>query len=279
VKLCIGGITTTVCGREAGADFFVPGEYRQFTACGNEDVKVEVRYQKLPLFKKVKKVCAAGDVWSVWRLNNKFVFSFPYQRLVVDEDFKKACLYKQKRAKSNFYPLTYPLDQILTIGLLSRGLGLLVHACGLIWRGKGYLFMGVSGSGKSTLARIFRHKKNKVTILSDDRVIIRKNGPAYYIYGTPWQGEARFSSAACIRLDNIFFIKHGRNNLLTKISRPEASAKGLSCAFFPFWDKEGMQFSLDFLSGLTGNIAAEELSFRPDVSVIDFLGSRQYAAC
>jgi len=54
-----------------------------------------------------------------------------------------------RRERETYNPLMYPLDEMLVIHLLSRGTGLLFHACGLDVDGQGLLFVGVSGAGKS----------------------------------------------------------------------------------------------------------------------------------
>ena len=71
-------------------------------------------------------------------------------------------------------PLSTPLDELLYGALLARGRGAEIHGCGLIdAHGNGLLFAGRSGAGKTTMARLWQDVPG-TTILSDDRIILRK---------------------------------------------------------------------------------------------------------
>ena len=73
-------------------------------------------------------------------------------------------------------PLEYPLDELLLQGLLARGRGAEIHACGIAdGSGRGLLFVGQSGAGKTTMARLWEGERG-ITVLSDDRIILRRVG-------------------------------------------------------------------------------------------------------
>ena len=77
-------------------------------------------------------------------------------------------------------PLGYPLMPLLWTILLGRlgeaDGGLLCHACGVVTpAGDGLLFAGFSGAGKSTTSRLWRAACPGAAILSDDRVILRRD--------------------------------------------------------------------------------------------------------
>jgi len=143
-----------------------------------------------------------------------------------------------------------------------------VHACGIVHGGKGFLFAGESGAGKSTLAGWWNGETN-TEILSDDRIIVRKQGGKFWMYGTPWHGDARIGSPRRIRLNRIFFLRHGRDNSVRAVATATAVMQLLKCSFPPFWDASGMEFTMDFFGELAATVACHEFDFTPDKRAID----------
>ncbi len=74
----------------------------------------------------------------------------------------------------------------LQVALLPRG-GLMVHASTGVHRGEAWLMPGPSGTGKSTAAR----NAGFEGVLCDAMSIIRRQGPGYVAYGTPFWSEGR----------------------------------------------------------------------------------------
>jgi hypothetical protein len=134
------------------------------------------------------------------------------------------------------------------------------------------LFVGESGAGKSTLSNIW-HRQNGAAIFSDDRVILKEKEGEYWMYGTPWHGEARFVSARRVKLENIFFLQHDQRNAVRLLNRADAVVEFLKASFPPFWDRDGVAFAMAFLSDLAGAVPCQALSFKPDASIVDFVKS------
>jgi len=155
------------------------------------------------------------------------------------------------------------------INLLSQGRGILIHGCGIDDSGEGILFAGNSGAGKSTIARLLTNKGVKV--LNDDRVIIRKKFGSFWMYGTPWHGEVKECLPEKVPLKKIFFIKHSKNNFIRKITPMEVGYRLVVSSLSPFWDKRGMEFTLNLCSELANAISSYELAFVPDPSILDFI--------
>lgn len=80
------------------------------------------------------------------------------------------------------------LGHLIIISILHRYDGVLIHSSGVILNGEGVIFAGISGAGKTTISKLWR-ERDGVAILSDDRIIIRKERSGYFAYGTPWPGE------------------------------------------------------------------------------------------
>jgi hypothetical protein len=156
------------------------------------------------------------------------------------------------------------------VSFLALGKGAIIHACGILRKETGILLVGESGAGKSTIARLLS-KEEGFEVLSDDRVIVRKESGALRIYGTPWHGDSAFGSPKGVKLERVLFLKHGSTNSITKAEGIEPLSKLLTCSFPPYWDSKGMQFTLEFLADLTAKVPCYELNFRPDRSIVEFV--------
>jgi len=172
------------------------------------------------------------------------------------------------------YPLRYPLDELILINHLARGRGTILHACGVRLvvggEGRGVLFVGKSGAGKSTLARLWG-EAGGAEILSDDRIVLRPEGGTARLYGTPWHGDARVSSAATAPLDRIFLLAHGTANRIAPVGPEEALETLLLNCFAPFYDRGGMEWTMDFLQTLLRAVPVARLEFVPEGSAIRHL--------
>jgi hypothetical protein len=169
------------------------------------------------------------------------------------------------------YPLRYPLDEILVINHLARGRGAILHASGVVTPGgEGWIFLGRSGAGKSTLSGLWRSRRDAV-ILSDDRVIVRPSGRGFEIYGTPWHGDARVGSPRSAPLHRVFLLSHGGENRTVPVGLEEAVEDMLVNCFAPFYDADGMRWTLEILSRIAETVPVSRLYFLPAASAVDYL--------
>jgi len=166
-------------------------------------------------------------------------------------------------------PFIYPLDQLLLMYALAERKGALVHAAGLDYHGKGFLFAGRSGAGKSTLARNFASKGYEM--LSDDRIVTRRINGSFRMFGTPWPGEAGIALNKDLPLDGIFFIRHGTEHVIKELKPAEAVERLMPVTSIPWFDRKTMLSILSFCEDMTAHVPAYELSFRPDNGVVDAL--------
>jgi hypothetical protein len=172
---------------------------------------------------------------------------------------------------SNRDPFLGPALELVMINRLARGDGVILHGCGISREGRGIVFAGESGAGKSTLSRLWAQAEG-VDILSDDRVIVRRQNGLFCLYGTPWHGDAAFAAPGGVPLERIFFIRHGKRNALRPMARAFYVRELLKCSFPPLWDAAGMSFTLEFFDELTSAVPCAELAFVPDSSALDFIG-------
>ncbi len=200
----------------------------------------------------------------------------PYQAATFRDDFREATVTLRRAAFADrlpIYPLHYPLDELFMVHLLSQGLGVEIHSGGVVLPdGRGWLFVGVSGAGKSTLSRLWRAEPD-VTVLSDERIILRREGEGLCMYGTPWHGDGYIAEPGRARLDRVFFLRQGPRNVLAPVAVTDAVTRLFQCGFTPFHDADGLSFSLGLLEQVARGCRCEELSFLPDRTVIEFLRS------
>ena len=198
----------------------------------------------------------------------------PYQIVVLEPDFQCGDIYctgePSTRRDKRLSLLGYPLAEALIINLLAQGRGVLLHACAVSDNGRGIIFPGTSGAGKSTLATLWEGQEG-VTLLSDDRIIVRQREGRFWVYGTPWHGDARVASPEAVPLERIFIIQHASENKAIPMSPFDATSRLLVRSFPTFWDAGGMAFTLEFLDELSQAVSCYELGFVPDETVVDFV--------
>ena len=168
-------------------------------------------------------------------------------------------------------PLGYPLTLLLWTLLLGRlpakSGGLLCHACGVrTSSGDGLLFPGFSGAGKSTTSRLWRVAVPGATILSDDRTILRREGDHYFIYGTPWCGEAGEACAERAPLKKILILGRSPDGVTTRtvpLSPALAATHLLARTTPPIWDWHGTEAALAFAAGVSASLPISRWDFAP----------------
>lgn len=277
----VAGVTINMTGGDP-APALVGAMSRFIVAAAKPDVTIYTSWGELGDENHGERLFDSGSLWQLYAENGGYRFRLAgirpgqstYKVARFNEEFTRGeviCDPRRIAQDEPVYPLQYPLDELLFINLLARGRGVELHACGVAdANGRGYLFVGESGAGKSTSARLWL-KQQGVELLSDDRIIVRREGGEYWMYGTPWHGEEEISAPRRVLLSRIFFLRHGERNELVAERRVEAAARLFSNAFPTFYNADGLKFTLEFLDELTGAVPCAELVFVPDERVIDFV--------
>ena len=255
--------------------------YGPFVSHASPEVILHVHYGPAPYSELGTSLFDSGGAWTVHRVQGNLVICVriqafdSYHLVALDPDLQCGDIYcvgelwtRRNRRPS---PLEYPLGEVLIINLLAQGRGMLLHACAVSDDGRGIIFVGTSGAGKSTLATLWEGQE-RVTLLSDDRVIIRKQNGRFWAYGTPWHGDARAASPEAVPLERVFLIQqHANENRAIPLGPLDATSRLLVRSFPTFWDPEGMAFTMRFLGELSQAVPCYELGFVPDESVLDFV--------
>lgn len=222
----------------------------------------------------------SGAVWRAFSSGKNLFFDFisdvlgshPYKRMLVNEDFSSVRLLLNRRVLADhapIFPLEYPADELLITNYLAKhSLGVEVHGCGLIDSiAGGQLFLGHSGAGKSTTTRMWQTARQPV-VLSDDRLILRLDGGALRMFGTPWHGEAAFAEQGNAPINRIFILQHGSSNRITRMPKPLAVGEVFARCFPPFHSPEGVDHTLEFISRLLDAVPCYEFQFVPNESAV-----------
>ena len=257
-------------------------QYRHFISRAEPEVTLRVHYGSAPYLEPGDLLYDSGGVWTLNRVRGKLVVRLRNPRdglyqlaaLELESALRFGDIYyiREARSRPDRRPslLEYPLGEVLIINLLAQRRGVLLHACGVSDRGRGILFAGTAGAGKSTLATLWEGREG-VTRLSDDRVIVRKREGRFWVYGTPWHGDARVASPDAVPLERIFIIQHADENRATPLSPLDAASLLLVRSFPTIWDAQGMAFTLELLGELSQAVPCYELGFVPDKRILDFV--------
>ena len=277
IKLNIGDVSISIAGSSRINDWEIAPSYFPFICEEKPDIRVNMR-RGTPDGKATRKFFGSYPIWDLYRSNGNSVIKFYDEMtglaraLAFETHLKEADLFFPDATDQFIDPFYGPVLELLMINYLAQFRGAVLHSCGIKSGDNGLLFVGESGAGKSTLTRLWNQAAD-VEILSDDRTIVRKKDGDYWMYGTPWHGEAKFGSPQSVKLDRIYFIQHGAANSVRTIKGAEPVQNLLTCSFPPYWDSEGMEFTIDLFSDLTATVPCYELFVKPDMGVVEYINA------
>jgi hypothetical protein len=265
----IADVAISIEGEVSGE---IPPQYLPFVGQGKTDISLRMN-RAIPEIALGEKVFDSPPIWTLYRENgNSIIRLFPemtdlQRTLFLPHHLKHADLFFANDSDRFTDPFFGPTLELLLIHYLAQERGVILHACGIVIEERAILFLGESGAGKSTLARMW-DKENGVHILSDDRVIVRKEDSEFRAYGTPWHGEAAFGSPRQAKLERIFFLRHGKENSVKDMKGLDLVSQLLTCSFPPLWHSQGMELILELFNQLATQVPCQELSFRPEKNAL-----------
>lgn len=241
------------------------------------DVEVGTRFLDRYLPPSGPLLFDSGSVWKLfseadgrWRIecHSDLFGEVPYKIAFISSDFRSVDLAMRPIEGRDLSPLQFPLDELLVNAVLTRNGGVEVHSCGVIDHdGSAYLFAGNSGDGKTTTSLLWTAAGAE--IISDDRVIIREDHEGWWLYGTPWHGEANVCSPSRGRLRHIFLLDKESRPALSPVPPAAAVARLLACAFPPFHDPAGVGSVLETLGRIAQTIPISKFAFVNDASAVE----------
>jgi hypothetical protein len=247
------------------------------------DIDLTVHCQEIPPIAITSSLFQSEGVWALGKSEDRFVFSFTsslldpplYKLALLSADFSRGDVFVRSDMglviDDSIYPLEFPLDELLITHWLAQGRGVELHACGLCLEGKGLVCCGPSGAGKTTMAQLWL-TAGCGDVLSDDRIILRGDD-GLCAYGTPWHGDAGVAVNRDCRLAAVFFLEHALDNRVHPLTPVEAASLLVARSFSPFWSRERLEATLEFIARVAETVPCYRLGFVPDQSIVGFLGS------
>lgn len=138
--------------------------------------------------------------------------------------------------------------------------GFMLHASGVVYQDKAYLFSAPSGTGKSTHTTIWRRAfgEDKTYIINDDKPVIRMVGGKVMVFGTPWSGKTDQNKNKAVPLQGVCFLERAAENRIEVMPTREAVHRILDQTIRPT-DTEHMSILLDLLDRLLKDIKVYKL--------------------
>lgn len=242
------------------------------------DFRIKIIKNKILDFRRGRIVFDAPYFWAIYALNAQTIildkFNLENNKICrvisLDKNFREGCLYLVNRVNNSVIvnPLTYPIGPVLFSYLLINKQGIFIHSSAVKFKDKGLLFCGQSGAGKSTLAKLWQREEG-VTVLNEDRIILRKPKEKYHIYSCPWHSRPKFISKEKAPLGAIFFIRHGKKNEIKRLNQRESFLSLLPHTYLPIWSKNGIDFNIALLKDVVKRINCFELKFLPNKSALE----------
>lgn len=198
-----------------------------------------------------------------------------YQKMWLSKDFSRAQLNASSDTNLEsdaFFSVDGPLFQLWSSFLLNQSRGVLLHALAVKKDGQAYLFPGKSGVGKSTLARLVTDS-NVGQILSDDRVVLRREKETFRVYGTPWNGEPQHHLADDAPLKTIYFPEQTPTCSLDVVPVAEAASHLFASSSVAGWPRpDAMRFVLDTAGAVAESAVSYRFGFTPNRGALRTLG-------
>lgn len=137
--------------------------------------------------------------------------------------------------------------------IINKG-GFFLHCSCLKYKEEAIIFTAPSGTGKSTHAALWRkHFGDKVTMINDDKPLVREKDGRFVIYGTPWNGKHGIGANTSAPVRTVVFLSQAPENTAKPIDPIEAITLLLQQTVLPS-DKGALSKLLDMLGRLVENV-------------------------
>jgi len=163
-----------------------------------------------------------------------------------------------EKLPEHYYEITAILRSICSV-VLEKYNGFFLHCSCFELDSNAYVITAKSGTGKSTHARLFRqYFGDKITMINDDKPIVRLIDNEFIIYGTPWNGKHSISNNIKAPIKAIFYLNRSKENKVERCDAFSAMTKLLTQTVLPN-DKTSMNILLDMLEKLVSNTPVFDL--------------------
>ena len=209
--------------------------------------------------------------WMFEKEEGKYNFGFSYSKnrpdciLVPSDDYKDNTIYVPtpyaerlaEFALSNAMMLLYtfnttPLDTLM------------VHASVVAHEGGAYMFLGRSGTGKSTHSSLWLKHIAGTYLLNDDNPVIRVEGDAVNIYGTPWSGKTPCYKNEVLPLKASVRLSQAPHNLIKRLPALQSYASLMPACSCMRWDRKSTDALHKTVEKVISRVGCWHLECLPD---------------
>ena len=219
------------------------------------------------------KISRSDNFWSVYKQNGDLLLitNFPDSPTGKKATLKFSLSLSEwdlwiENAGYETDPLEYPLDGLILYYLTAIKADIMIHASGVFYDGRGYLFSGVSGRGKTTMAMLWDNIGAQV--IHDDRLIIRNIDGMYRMFNTPvYKNDVPRNTP----VDKIFLIEHGDENKITPVREASSVSQVIANCIQHNYSPDMIARFLGSVSMMCSKIPVATLTFKPDRSIIEHI--------
>jgi hypothetical protein len=255
------------CSSSVEENFFLP---RLYDTCLQVDFSISPHEQE----SKGKEVIFTQELASLYKTTRGYFQSF-YRDVNTQERLWDVTI---DPIFSQFHYVLYPGAEKIDLYALATRIfflqhsfihhqGLIFHASGGSFQGKGLVFAAPSGTGKSTLSRLLQpYLENQ--LFSEDRLIVRFLSGEWWIFGTPWYGSGDIVNNEKSSLAALVFLRQAQETAITRLHPAKALHSLLQVTSIPWYSEEWSHKGLTLCETLLQAVPLFELAFRPDHSAV-----------
>ena len=146
--------------------------------------------------------------------------------------------------------------------------GFFFHSSSLMLDNEAYIFTAPSGTGKSTHTALWReYFGDKVTMINDDKPIIRKQNGRFFTFGTPWMGKSSIGNNISAPVKAVYVLERGDENRAEKVKPSDVFKQIFEATLIPT-DKELMSTLLGLLDEFFSSVQLFRLTCNISVDAV-----------
>ena len=188
---------------------------------------------------------------------------------VMNEDYTEGHYYPCPRMGSKITLFQVNTSLMIQYTFATAGLGtLLLHASVTRYEGKGNLFFGVSGTGKSTHSRLWHEFVPESDLMNDDNPIIRFEGNACRVYGSPWSGKTLCYRNVVAPVGALVRLQQSPDNRIQRLEPLQAYASVIAAVSTIRWNHKIMSLLVPTIERVAMTIPCFQLKCRPDEEAV-----------
>lgn len=148
------------------------------------------------------------------------------------------------------------------------------HCSSICVDNQAIMFTAKSGTGKSTHRNLWmKNFGDRVTVINDDKPIIRRIDGVFYVYGTPWKGKEALGENIRVPAKALCFLSRAEENSIGTIDTISVVSKMLNQTVRPA-QPELMGKLLDLIDGFLNQVDCYDLrvNMNDDAAVVAYNG-------